>query len=113
MSTQDAARLFAQRLREMRKDRNLTQERLAKKADLTASAISQFETGEREPTFSSLVKLARALEVSPSYLAGLEEYDIAPAFRAFYREHQGLSERDLKMLKAMAAQLKQRAGEES
>lgn len=113
MAAEKAHHFFAKRLRDHRKRRGLTQAELAAAAELTASAISQFETGDREPTFSSLVKLARALEISPSYLSGLEEYDLEPSIRAFYREQQELSDADRELLKTIAAGLKRRAQESS
>lgn len=112
MSTEKAGRLFAKRLRERRNEKGWTQAELATKAGLTASAISQFETEEREPAFSSLVKLARALEVSASFLSGLEEYDLDPSIRAFYREQQELSDADRDLLRTIAADLKRRAESE-
>lgn len=113
MSNEKAGRLFAKRLRQRRKGKGWTQAELASKAGLTASAISQFETEEREPTFSSLVKLARALEVSPSFLSGLEEYDVDPSLRAFYREQQELSDADRDLLRSIASDLKRRGQESS
>jgi transcriptional regulator with XRE-family HTH domain len=104
--------LLSKRLRELRGKKDLTQADLAELAGLTASAISQFESGVREPNFSSLVKLARALDVSPSFLSGLEEYDLEPEIRAFYREHQELSEGDRAVLRLMAARLREKREEE-
>lgn len=112
MAEEEARRMFAKRLRERRQEQKLTQTELASRAGLTGSAISQFESGDRDPSFSSLVKIAHALEVSPSYLSGLEEYDVEPEIRAFYREHKELSDKDRKTLQLLAAQLKAQARQE-
>ncbi len=61
---------FAQRLRAARELRELSQGRLANRADLQASAVSHFETGTRKPSFDNLRKLADALEVTTDYLLG-------------------------------------------
>ena len=42
---------FSQRLRELRKERGLTQEELAKELELAKSSISMYENGKRKPSF--------------------------------------------------------------
>lgn len=112
MTPVEEREIFAQRLKEARDERDWTQSRLAEEAGLTASAISQFESEDREPNFGSIVKLAHALEVSPAYLAGLEEYEATDEeTRALLRELKGLSKKDRSAVGLFAAQLRQR-GEE-
>jgi transcriptional regulator with XRE-family HTH domain len=62
--------LFPKRLQDLRNARDLSQEELAKKAKLQASAVSHFETGGRKPSFDNLRKLADALETTVDYLMG-------------------------------------------
>src|SRR6516162_932375 len=62
--------LFAERLRIARATRELSQEGLAKRANLQATAISHFETGTRKPSFDNLRRLADALDVTTDYLLG-------------------------------------------
>jgi transcriptional regulator with XRE-family HTH domain len=62
--------LFPERLRLARAQRELSQEGLAKRANLQPSAISHFETGTRKPSFDNLRRLADALEVTTDYLLG-------------------------------------------
>ena len=45
---------FAKRLRELRKERQLTQEELSARLELTKQAVSQWERGVREPGFETL-----------------------------------------------------------
>lgn len=61
----------AQRLRRARKERGLSQERLARLSGLSQTAISAYERGAMEPTVGNLLALARALRVSPQWLMGL------------------------------------------
>ena len=49
---------------EQRIAKNLTQEQLAEKVDLSAVYIGQIERGERKMTIQTLVKLANVLETS-------------------------------------------------
>src|SRR5262249_10362890 len=62
--------VFPDRLREARETRKLSQEALAGRAGLQASAISHFESGTRKPSFDNLRRLADALEISTDYLLG-------------------------------------------
>ena len=56
-----------------RKELNLNQAALAKKAGLTAPSISQYESGNRNPSYEALVKLSAALNVSVDYLVSGHE----------------------------------------
>ncbi|WP_442956976.1 helix-turn-helix domain-containing protein [Planococcus sp. MB-3u-03] len=51
-----------------RKELNITQTELAKRAGLTAPSISQYESGLRNPPYEAILKLANALSVSADYL---------------------------------------------
>ena len=64
---------FARNLREARQRARISQERLAFTAQLHRTEISLLERGEREPRLSTIVRLARGLDVSPaSLLEGIE-----------------------------------------
>ena len=51
-----------------RKDQNMTQRELAKAVGITASAITQYETGARKPDIVTLKKLAAALHCTAEQL---------------------------------------------
>ncbi len=62
---------FGQRLRELRKKQNLSQDYLAKKLGITKGAISQWELGlinSRNIKAENMDKLVRILNTSVSYL---------------------------------------------
>lgn len=59
---------FGEIIRRMRKDRRWSQEALAEKADLAADYVGFIERGENVPTLTVILKLARALRVTPSDL---------------------------------------------
>ncbi len=61
-------RKFSNILKKLRKDRNLSQVELAKISNLAPSAISQFESNSREPAYSSVISIAKALQVNPGEL---------------------------------------------
>lgn len=64
--------VFAERLRELRRERNIGQVQLAKELDVGKSIVSLWELGRCEPTLSKLVALSQFFGVSIDYLAGLE-----------------------------------------
>ena len=55
---------FAARLKELREAAGLSQYALAKKSTLTKQAISILEKGDTDPSWETILKLARALEVT-------------------------------------------------
>jgi len=57
-------REFGQRLREARAQRGLSQEALGEIAGYQDRYISNLERAERQPTLTTLVRLATALDVS-------------------------------------------------
>jgi transcriptional regulator with XRE-family HTH domain len=65
----DAARIaFGLRLRQVRTERGLSQDELAHRTDLHPTAIARFERGAREPRLTTILRLARGLEVPSSAL---------------------------------------------
>jgi len=59
---------FPQRLKELRRNRGLSQKQLAALCRLSQSAISNYENGTRVLA-REILSLARALDVSPQWLA--------------------------------------------
>jgi transcriptional regulator with XRE-family HTH domain len=55
---------FGEVIRELRKERNLSQEELADKADVHRTYIGMIERGEKNITIQNIQKLAKALNVS-------------------------------------------------
>lgn len=66
------------RIQHARVAAGLTQAELAKLADVSVTMVGQWEIGYREPKLGSLSKLADALEIPVSKLAGLEKSDSVP-----------------------------------
>lgn len=56
------------RLKELRKQHNITQLKLAMDLGLNQNAISRYENGEREADYKTLIKLANYFDVSIDYL---------------------------------------------
>lgn len=64
------------RLKELRKENNLSQRELGKAIGVTGQAISLYERGDREPKLKTLGKLADYFGVSVDYLRGTNPYKI-------------------------------------
>ena len=62
--------MFAQRLRELREAREMTQREIADLLGLTPKAIGFYEQGQREPAQEALLKLSDIFDVSVDYLLG-------------------------------------------
>lgn len=62
--------ILAQRLRECRKEKGLTQSQVAIYCDITEKAYQNYELMTREPKLEIVVKLAEFFEVSVDYLVG-------------------------------------------
>jgi transcriptional regulator with XRE-family HTH domain len=61
---QSVAELFGTSLREIRKQRGLSQERLAELTGLSTNYVGEMERGLKAPGLPVIVRLARALDVS-------------------------------------------------
>lgn len=91
---------FGNRLRQLRKDRKLTQQQLAELIGVKNSVISFYEVGERTPSPDVLRKLALALHVTADYLLGIE--------REATLDATGLDEEDRLVIQMMIGQLRKK-----
>ncbi|CAI6314239.1 helix-turn-helix domain-containing protein [Bacillus subtilis] len=62
--------MLSDRLVELRKSKELTQQGLADKLKITRSSLSQYEIGNRQPDYETLKKIADFFEVTTDYLLG-------------------------------------------
>lgn len=65
--------VLSERLKELRLANQKKQDELAELLDLSYSAYKRYEYGEREPTASTIVRMARYFGVSSDYLLGLRD----------------------------------------
>lgn len=61
---------FSTRLRELRRNKKITQTVLAGQIGITLKQIQRYELEENEPTLSILLRLADYFDVSLDYLVG-------------------------------------------
>jgi len=107
--------LNGERLRQLRKERKLTQSELGEKVNVTKVSISGYESGNRTPDTDTLQRLADYFEVSTDYLLGrtdipthsAEDQDEAdfhafansPELQEFYKELSVSNEDAVKRLR--------------
>lgn len=65
--------LFAERLKELRKEAHLTQVELAKQLGIGQSSYADWEGGKKNPTQENLLKIANLFDVPVDYLVGNSE----------------------------------------
>ena len=66
--------VLGDRIKELRKKKNLTMKQLGEKLNLAESTISLYESNKREPDSITIAKLAKLFDVSVDYLLGVDEF---------------------------------------
>lgn len=69
-SSPDILSTFANTLRNLRMERDMTQHDLEDKSGLSLRMISDMERGVKQPTLMTLIKLAKGLDISVVELIG-------------------------------------------
>jgi transcriptional regulator with XRE-family HTH domain len=60
--------MFARNVAEIRADRHLTQAQVSHRSGIHVTEVSRIERGLRDPRLTTLIRLARALQVKPAQL---------------------------------------------
>lgn len=66
---------LGQRLQKQRISRNFSQKQVASSIGVSASVISNYESGERTPSIEILISLAHLYRCSTDYLLGIDKAD--------------------------------------
>lgn len=61
---------LGERLKELRVENHLRQDQVARLVNVEKSSISMYETGMRQPSYATLVRLANVFNVTTDYLLG-------------------------------------------
>lgn len=67
-------KIFAERLLELRKEKNISQAALAKQLDVSFAVVCYWETDRSEPTAPNIVKIADYFGVTTDFLLGRTDY---------------------------------------
>ena len=64
---------FPERLKQLRKEKGLTQTELAKELEVSTGTIAMWETGKRKPQFEMFDKLCTFFDRSMDYILGISD----------------------------------------
>lgn len=113
--------MFALKLKELRENLGLSQRALALKLHISQSTVGMWESGQREPNFKTIERLADFFNVSTDYLLGITDKRNPPSTGddvgfddftyAMHNETKELTAEDKEMLLDMAKMLKKRLNE--
>lgn len=67
-------KVFAERLLELRKEKNISQAALAKSIGVSYAVVCYWETDRSEPTATNIVKIAKFFGVSTDFLLGTTDF---------------------------------------
>lgn len=95
-------------IRKARRAKNISMKELGKIVGVSEGAISHYELGQRQASYEMLLKIGEALDVSVSYLLGVEEPRLtggtSPEKQAILDAVDGMSAEQLqKLLKIIEA----------
>lgn len=62
--------MFPERLKQLRSDKGLSQQRLADLLNKAQSSINQYEHSQSEPDIDTLIQLSKVFDTSVDYLVG-------------------------------------------
>lgn len=80
-----ASEHIGMRIAALRTEKNLSQSALARLVGTSQSAISQIESGDRNPSFETIRDIAKALDLSPAHLVGAPVEQLAAHELAHFR----------------------------
>lgn len=96
---------FKDRLKELRKEKRLTQVKLGEMLNYGYTAIANYESGRNQPSIPDLKKIASIFNVSMDYLLGVNDIrhpyvidDESAEFNEFRRRYALLGEESREML---------------
>jgi transcriptional regulator with XRE-family HTH domain len=81
---------FGERLKELRKSKNLTQEKLAEQLSVNRDALAKWETDRSYPDINIIRELADLFEVTTDYLLGRNEDNLAARIAEALKQNNGL-----------------------
>ncbi|WP_017187232.1 helix-turn-helix domain-containing protein [Alkalibacillus haloalkaliphilus] len=88
--------MIEKRLRDIRKQKNMTQEEVAKKIEVGRTTYAMYEQGRREPDYETLKKICELFEVSYDYLLNGSEQSNE---NLYFFDLEGLSEEQIEEIK--------------
>lgn len=95
---QEEKNILAERITELRKNNNYTQEDISVYLNCNRATVANYESGKRQPDYNTLIKLAKKYDVSTDYLLGVTDTATTDENLKFICDYTGLSENFLDFL---------------
>lgn len=92
---QEEKSVLAERMTELRKKHNFTQEDIAKYLDCNRATVANYENGKRQPDYNTLIKLAKRYNVTTDYLLGVTDVTTTDKDLKFICDYTGLNEKSI------------------
>jgi len=107
MNMNDIRKLLGKRIKELRKEQNISQQLLAEKADIDQRSLSHIECGDNFPS-RSLLDIAKALNIELKDLFDFEHLAVTPETMSEYIKNNidYLQPEDLKAVYRMVKSLR-------
>ena len=77
--------VFGNKLAQLRTSRNMTQIELGVELNVSGTAISRYENGLDEPSFDTVLKIAKLFGKDPNYLLGWTEEELNTPEKRFLK----------------------------
>lgn len=95
-------------LKQLREEKGLTQEDMAKFLNVARATYANYETGNREPNYATLQNLSGFFEVTTDYLLGKSILKRPEERIAFHLEEDELDPEDIDLIKNLYESLKKK-----
>lgn len=99
--------MFSEVLKQLRKDRKVTQTELGNFCGYSHVAVVKWENGQREPSIETLIKIADFFNVTLDYLLGrIEPLPLTPLQKELSKKIRSLSDEQAQIILGVINQLK-------
>lgn len=104
--------MLRDQLVKLRKQHKKTQEDIAKILGITRPAYTAYESGNRQPDYDSLIKLAKYYDVSLDFLLTGQEKENTKEENLFFFDIEGLNDEEIEDIKKHIEYVKWKAKQE-
>lgn len=94
------SKMVANRIKDLREQKNMTQAELAKQLGITRSSVNAWEMGISVPSIQYIVELSSLFKVSADYLLGIDNYKTL--------DISGLDENDVQLVYHLVNHLREK-----
>ena len=105
-------RIIGKKIKELRKNNNLSQDELGKKVACDRNKIADWERNKSEPKIEYIIKLSKVFNVSSDYLLGLSEPFTTDNELKFVCDYTGLNEKAINKLSLYGSRIEHTKPEE-